>query len=175
MDETKECPSCCEQINAKATKCPRCQAWQSKWRFDQSNLKHQFIFIAFILLVFGTLYSVFIESIVSPGNFNDSKSLITVADSSFNYSTKECGTRISVIGTISNDSDKIWKDIYFEVQFFNNNGELIDTISENEYDLVLLAKDTTTFKITGLADKEKSAYDHHKIIIKSAREGGGLF
>ena len=175
MENTKACPSCCEQINAKAKKCPRCQAWQSKWRFDQSNLKHQFILIIILLLILGSLYTGFIGNILSPGNFADSKSSVNVSNSSFNYAVKDCGARISVIGTITNDSDKIWKDIYFEAQFYDSKGELIDTISENEYDLVLLSKDTTTFKITGAADKEKSLYDHHKIIIKSAREGGGLF
>lgn len=175
MEDMKECPSCCEQINAKAKKCPRCQAWQSKWRFDQSNLKHQFIFIALLLIVMGALYTGFIGNILSPGNFNDSKALINVTNSSFNYSIEDCGARISVIGTIANNSDKTWKDVYFEVQFFNDKNELIDTISENEYDLVLLPKDKTTFKIKGAADKEEAAYDHHEIIIKTAREGGGLF
>ena len=175
MEDMKECPSCCEQINAKAIKCPRCQAWQSKWRYDPSNLKHQLIFITVLLSVFGAAYTGFIDSMLSPGNFDDNKSLIKIENSNFNYAIKDCGARISVIGSIHNDSEITWKDVYFEVQFFNDKNELIDTISENRYDLILLPKDKTTFKLTGAADKEKSLYDHHKIIIKSAREGGGLF
>jgi hypothetical protein len=175
MDDMKECPSCCEKINAKAIKCPRCQAWQSKWRFDQSNLKHQFIFVTLLLGGMAAAYSGFVSSMFGAGNFEESKELIKIKNSSINYFVNECGARISVIGTIHNDSETTWKDIYFEVQFYNNENELIDTISENEYDLVLLSKDTTTFKITGAADKKKSSYDSHEVIIKSAREGGGLF
>lgn len=175
MEDMKECPVCCEQINFKAKKCPRCQAWQSKWRFDQSNLKHQFVFITFLLILFGSLYAAFIEDILSPGDFADSKSLINISNTSFNYSIKDCGASISVIGTINSDSDKTWKDVYFEVRFFNKKNELIDSISENKYDLIILPKDKTTFKISGAADKQQSSYDHHKVIIKTAREGGGLF
>jgi len=175
MEDMKECPSCCEQINAKAIKCPRCQAWQSKWRYDQSNIKHQIIFITLLLLVMGAAYSGFIDSMFGSGDFNDKKSLIKVENSNFNYAIQDCGARVSVIGTINNGSDTTWKDVSFEVQFYNDKNELIDSISDNKYDLVLLPKDTTTFKLTGAADKEQSLYDHHKIIIKSAREGGGLF
>ncbi len=175
MEDMKECPSCCEQINVKAIKCPRCQAWQSKWRFDQSNLKHQFILIVLLLAVMGAAYSGFIGSMFGTGSFEESKALIKIENSNINYTIKDCGARVSVIGTIYNDSKTTWKDLYFEVQFYNDKNELIDTISENEYDLILLPKDTATFKITGAADKEQSLYDHHKIIIKSAREGGGLF
>ena len=172
MEEMKECPSCCEQINAKAIKCPHCQAWQSKWRYDQSNLKHQLIFITTLLAVFGVAYTGLIGSMFGSGDFDDNKNLIKIENSNFNYAVKDCGARISIIGSIQNDSEITWKDIYFEVQFFNDKNELIDTISENEYDLLLLPTESTSFKITGAADKEKSSYDHHKIIIKSAREGG---
>lgn len=175
MEDTKECPSCCEQINAKAKKCPRCQAWQSKWRYDQSNLKHQILFITALIVVFGVAYNGLIGSMFSPGDFEDNKNLIKIENSNFNYAVKDCGAQISVIGTIQNDSETTWKDVYFEAQFFNDKNELIDTISENEYDLVLSSKESTSFKITGAADKVQSSYDHHKIIIKSAREGGGLF
>lgn len=175
MEDMKECPSCCEQINAKAKKCPRCQAWQSKWRYDQSNLKHQLIFITALIVVFGVAYTGLIGSMFSPGDFDDNKNLIKIENSNFNYAVKDCGAQISVIGTIQNDSETTWKDVYFEAQFFNDKNELIDTISENEYDLVLLSKESTSFKITGAADKDQSSYDHHKIIVKSAREGGGLF
>ena len=174
MEDTKQCPTCCEQINAKATRCPRCQSWQSKWRFDQSNIKHQLIFALVLFSLLGGLYFTVFSSILNPKNFEESKSLLTVTDTTFNYSIKDCGASISVIGTIINNSDVTWKDVYFEIQFFNKENILIDTISENEYDLVILQEDTSTFKITGLADKQKSEYDHHNVIIKSAREGGGL-
>jgi len=175
MEDMKQCPSCCEQINTKAIKCPRCQTWQSKWRFDQSNLKHQFIFVTLLLGGMAAAYTGFIGSIFGTVGFEESKTLIKIKSSNIHHAINDCGARVSVIGTIYNDSEITWKDVYFEVQFYNDKNELIDTISDNRYDLLLLAKDKTTFKITGSADKEQSLYNHHKIIIKSAREGGGLF
>lgn len=175
MEEMKQCPACFEEINAKATKCPHCQSWQSKWRFDHSNIKHQLIFISFIFGLLAFFYFSAFGSLINQKSFYESKDLINVSNTNLNYSIKECGARISIIGTITNNSDTIWKDVHFEAQFYDKDNKLIDTFSDNNYDLVLLNNDKSAFKITGSADKPESSYVHHKIIIKSAREGGGLF
>ena len=45
----------------------------------------------------------------------------------------------------------------------------------NAKELNVLAKKYKKHVSIDYDDKEKPLYDHHKIIIKSAREGGGLF
>lgn len=175
MEEMKECPSCCEEINAKAIKCPRCHAWQSKWRFDQSNIKHQLIFMALIFGIMGVILSSSLGSLFNPKDFSESKSLIKIKDSKISYSIRECGAQITVIGTILNNSEIAWKDFNFETQFYNKNNDLIDTISDQNYDLVLLPNSESAFKVTGTADKTEPSYHHHIVIIKDARENSSLF
>ncbi len=175
MEEMKECKTCGEEIKAKALKCPRCQTWQSKWRYDQSNIKH--IFVA-MLLAFGVIGFVFLNAfgnIFNPKDFKDSQALIKIENTIISFSEKPCGSRVTILGTIVNNSDITWKDFYFEAQFYNKENELIDTLSDKIYDLILLKNDKTTFKITGSADKDEALYDHHLVIIKTAREDGSLF
>ena len=175
MEAMKECPSCGEEIKAKAIKCPRCQAWQSKWRFDQSNIKHQLIFMALIVGVMGVVFYGSIGNVFNQKDFSENKSLLSIKDSKVSYSIKECGARITVIGTIINKSGVAWKDFNFEAQFYDKNNVLIDTVSDQNYKLVVLPNDESTFKVTGAADKPESSYHHHKVIIKDASENSSLF
>jgi len=175
MEEMKECPSCGEEIKAKAIKCPRCQAWQSKWRFDQSNLKHQLIFMVIIFGIMGIIFSSTLGDIFNPKDFANSKSLLEIKSSKVDFTENGCGARISVIGTISNNSEIAWEDFNFEVQFYNEDNKLIDTVSDQNYDLLILPNDESTFKISGTADKPEKSYHHHKIIIKDARANSSLF
>ena len=175
MDEIKECKTCGEEIKAKALKCPHCQTWQTKWKYDQTNPKHHLVFI---LLLFGFMGYMFYSSFGSSFNhkeFEKYKSLVEIKNTNISFSTASCGSTVTVIGAIVNNSNISWKDIYFETQFFDKDNELIDTVSDHDYDLVVLKNSESTFKVAGAAAKEQSLYNHYKVIIKDAKEKGAMF
>ncbi|HDL00943.1 MAG TPA: hypothetical protein ENH23_01755 [candidate division Zixibacteria bacterium] len=177
MQDTKICPACGEEIKAIAKKCPHCLTWQSKWKIDQSNPKYQLfwltIFFVFIALAF--YFRISVSSKLSTADFEESRQLITIEKTKMNYTTKECGGYISILGTITNNSSITWENFYFEARFYNADNILIDSLSDNDYNLVVLPGSNSTFKIGGNTDKLEEEYDHFEIILKKAREANALF
>jgi len=177
MQDEKICPTCGEEIKEIAKKCPRCHTWQSKWKIDQSNPKYQLFWVA-LLIVFIPLMFYFKSSVsnkLDTANFEESRSLITIENTKMNYVTKGCGSSVSILGKIVNNSSISWKNFYFEVRFYNSKNILIDSLSDNDYNLVVLPNSESTFIVDGKADKSKEEYDHFEIILKKAREANALF
>lgn len=177
MQDAKVCPACGEEIKAIAKKCPHCLTWQSKWKIDQSNPKYQLFWVA-MLIIFIALTFYFKSSVsnkFSTANFEDSRQLITIENTKMNYVTKECGSSISILGTVINNSSVTWENFYFEARFYNSNNTLIDSLSDNDYNLVVLPNSDSSFIIDGKANKSEEEYDHFEIILKKARESNALF
>ena len=61
-------------------------------------------------------------------------------------------------------------DIVVEAQFLDENGELIDVISESLYSVVVPAENEAAFKIQDMAINTESHYKNYKINILSAEE-----
>ena len=177
MQDAKICPTCGEEIKAIAKKCPHCLTWQSKWKIDQSNPKYQLFWVTLfiIFIAFSFYFKSSVSDKLSTSNFEDSRELITIKNSKMNYVTKECGGSVSILGTIINNSEVSWESFYFEVKFYNKDNVLIDSLSDNDYNLVVLPHSDSSFIIDGKADKSKEEYDHFEIILKKARESNALF
>lgn len=86
------------------------------------------------------------------------------------YGKDDCGSYISVIGKLRNDTDIAWENVYFEARFYDTNNKLIDTISDNNHDLVVLPNADGAFRVRGRADKPEQSYHRFDLIIKKARE-----
>lgn len=76
---------------------------------------------------------------------------------------------LACLGKIKNTADKQWDDIVIEVQFFDANNELIDSITESKYQMVIPPRDEVAFKVSGKAIKSSNAYSSHKVRILSAK------
>lgn len=175
MDEMKECKTCGEEIKAKALKCPHCQTWQTKWKYDPTNPKHHLILILLLLGLMSFMFYNSFGSVFNHKDFEKYKNQVEVKNTNISFSTASCGSKVAVIGTILNKSNISWGDIYFETQFFDKDNKLIDTVSDHDYDLVILKNSESTFKVAGSAAREKSLYDHYKVIIKDAKVMGSIY
>ncbi len=117
----------------------------------------------FSILVYTS--TVFAEGAESP-NFQKS---LKITDSKIHFSSGESSNFVSCMGTIQNSSTLVWEELVIEVQYYNKENDLIDTITEYNYGLVVPANDAATFRIRDTADKNESEYYSHKVRITSAR------
>ena len=113
--------------------------------------------------------------VIGKNNYQDYASSLIITESKLHYSTKECDSYISVLGKIKNESDVSWEDFYFEIQFYDEKNNLIDTISKYDRNLILLQNSESTFRVRDSADKSEEEYVSHKIIIKQASEADDWF
>jgi len=163
----RECRTCGEAIKTVAKKCPHCHAWQVKWGFDlQSPLGG---LIWFVLIV-GLLIYLNMGVLGGKADFREYKNQIIIEKSELSYNIDGGKSYVGVIGTVRNESDKTWEDLHFEVRYFNVNDHLVDTNSENVYDIVVPAHGKSAFRVRDRAAQSQSSYDHYEIFIKKARE-----
>ncbi len=119
------------------------------------------------LLFFSTALLTIANAVPKEANLQKS---LSIADSKINYTTYDGYNSISCIGTIENHSNVKWLYPVIEVQFFNSNNELIDTITDRQYNMVVPANDSVAFRLDGQPDKAKSEYVSHQVRITSAEQ-----
>ena len=129
-----------------------------------SHIYKYFFILAVAILIYPTISVATTQT--TETDFEDD---LAVTETKVNYSKVEGYGYISCIGKIQNKSNVKYDELVFEVQFFNSNNELIDTITEYNYDLVVPADDEIAFRVKGGADKDKSEYQNHQVKITSAR------
>jgi hypothetical protein len=169
----KICQQCKEEIKASAKKCRYCHSMQGGFSAALSNPAYTpFVGIALAIpLMLGVFYffsrSFFDRNVK---DFEKYRSLVAVQDSKIHYAKEGDNNFVSTIGTIKNNSDKKWKELRIEVQYFNQSGALIDTQSYSDYSLVLLPNTEQAFRVREPADKPEAEYASHKVFIRDARD-----
>ena len=131
--ETRNCRSCCEAISVAATKCPHCQAFQSRW-------------VLWFFILPGVLPVLLIVPLlnVSLRRLSDSstnvefalvKHQLTVTNAQLKYREPDAAEGISyhyfqqnawLYFTIHNESAYRWDNLEFLIEFQDANGERID-------------------------------------------------
>jgi len=132
LDEksTKACPLCCELINANARKCPHCQHFQNKWTL---LAYHPAVAITpmGILIVASML---FLAHSFDPGeSFDAYRGKIHLLHYDMQFGELKNGPTVTVVGTIQNDSNIVWKENVVEVQFFDKDHKLTDAKQQQNY------------------------------------------
>lgn len=169
---SKTCHMCGEEIKNVSKKCPYCQSWQkgSGARLFSSSVG---VWVPIIIIWGGMLAFFYYSGIFRDHNsdFEKYSQQVSIKDSRIHYGKEDSTSHISVIGTIKNDSDKKWKRVSIEVQYFDQSGAMIDTQTDNNYDLVLLPRSEHAFRLRENADKAESAYHSHKVFVRDAESG----
>lgn len=166
MPDKNQCATCGEAIMSIAKKCPHCHTWQSKWRLDPTSPAY---YLVWIVIFLGMMWYVSLGRLMG-AEFGSYRDALKVLDTEMHYGNPGEYSYVSVLGKLQNESDLSWQDVHFEVRFFDANHHLIDTISDSDYSLIVLAHGDSAFRVRGRADKSKEVYDHFEIDIKDARE-----
>jgi predicted nucleic acid-binding Zn ribbon protein len=169
--ETKICPLCAETIKAAAKVCPFCGRMlplsnKEKWR---KGMEAWLLLLAFAVIVFGGLF--WLQWIFRPGKpFEPYREKLVVVDAQMHFSSTVVGNCISTIGFIRNDSSLAWRNVQIEVQYFDREGRLTDTMSDSFRGQRLPAGKTHAFRIRSAADKPASAYVSQKVSVRAASD-----
>jgi hypothetical protein len=139
---TKPCKACKEEIDAAATKCPKCQAFQH-WYRNPQLFPIVFLIPFFAFLVWNM--SRWGNSAVL-ADYRDKLS-VSVVDENASTNTK---TSLLTI-RLENQTDKTWKRPKFQIESLDADGKVVSVEHVNEYNLVVAphstALDTVSLRI----------------------------
>lgn len=165
--DQKNCPQCSEPIRITAKKCPFCQSWQGR-RFSWHNPVVGAIIPALVYLV---VVVPMMRSVNKPTHlFNDYRTQVSVTSAEMNYSVENEKNILCTLGEIRNDTAVTWEHIAIEVQYFNRDGKLIDTCSDQDYQLTLAPHTQQAFRVRFEPDKPRSEYASQKVFIRDASD-----
>lgn len=123
-----------------------------------------------LLMGGGTWLLLTLRSTLGPGrDFEPYRQQLVVVSSERHWSSATNGNFVSVIGQLRNDSPHAWKQIELEVQYFDDEGRLIDTRSETLWATVPPGA-VHSFRVRGSADKPESAYARHHVRVNWAKD-----
>jgi len=93
--------------------------------------------------------------------------LLEVTQSSMTYIQREDTVFLTSVGYLKNLSSQNISDITLEAQFFNADGDLIDTTNDKIYGVELSGNSTMAFKLQTYPAKEQEEYASHKVRVIS--------
>lgn len=164
----RTCKICCQEIDARAKKCPYCHHWQRPWLAISYSPVIAALPLAVMLLGFGIL----IHRIFSSGEpFDLHRDELRIKESHMTFgAVTNCGPTVAVLGTFENTSQFSWKDINVEVQFFGADAKLMDGGQRMQYSLEASAGGEAVFKVSMKREFPQDSYKDYKIRILSAKD-----
>ena len=172
IEQTKVCPHCAETIKAAAKVCPHCRYWQKRWSLQNPQVG---VTLYSLLCIAGFIcLGAFTDKVFGPKEqFATYRNEINVVSSQFSQRMSGTNLWITVVGTLTNQSDIGWKDVGVEAQFFDKSGKLIDVITVNADDyrsIVILPRGEAAFKIETRASHPASDYETNKLTVRWAKD-----
>ena len=139
---TKPCNSCKEPIDAAATKCPKCQAFQA-WYRNPQFFPLLFLIPFFVYIFWNT------SRMTSTATFGDYRDKLSVSVVDENASTNSKTSLVTV--RLENRTDKTWKRPKFQIESLDADGKVVSVEHVNEFNVVVApnssALDTLSLRI----------------------------
>lgn len=166
--ETKTCKMCCMAIPKDARKCPYCHHFQSR---ASMVLYHPGFAVLFAIGPMAVLLIMFSMLQDRGEDFEAYRDQISVAESQLAFGEIKSGPSVAVLGTIKNQSRIPWKDIRFQVDFFDANGKRIDVGHKEQYTYYLPAGESLSFKLSFPCEFPQTNYVKHAVRVITAKDG----
>jgi len=90
---------------------------------------------------------------------------MVIVDSKYQFSGSSSNRQVAVIGTVKNYSNDALSEVHFHVKFLNKKGEVIDVISDRDYDFIIPPEAEIAFKANGRASAPENQYHSHIVSI----------
>jgi hypothetical protein len=117
------------------------------------------------------LLPLLLNSILDPGeDFQQYSDQIKVVDSDVRFGQCGGGPTVAVVGQMTNQSDVDWRDLDFQVEFFDGDGVTVDAGQKLKYFYSLPSGNEIAFKVSFLREFPESQYVGHKIRVISAKD-----
>lgn len=168
--ETKECRFCREQIDARARRCPHCRMQQTKWAFTF----HPAVLAAgwlLLLLVLG-FWAITVTGWLGSGRAVQLPEQLDVVQSQMVFEDAAPDPFVAVVGIIRNTGHVAWRQVQVEVQFFDGEGHLVDTVTDVLFNGHIGSGNERGFRVSGQPYLSRERYASHRVVIRSARRVG---
>ena len=162
-----QCRLCKTSIEPKAAKCPHCLGWQTRVLPDMhSPLGSALILVPTV--VFLVVFLFFVGD--KPVAIGPKVENFTLTETTLGFSDC-CGDNfyIAIVGKITNDGDAAAEAPHFEARFYDSEGELIDSLATDSYDLVIAPHTEATFRVRGPAQHQEKDYAAHDVRLTKIR------
>jgi len=140
---TKPCKSCKEEIEAAATKCPKCQAFQNWYRNPQ-------LFPLLFLIPFFAYLMWNMSRYEKAGTFADYRDKLSVSVVEENPSSNGRSSLVTV--RLENRTDKTWKSPKIQIESLDADGKVVSVEHVHEYNVVVAPNssvlDTFSLRVT---------------------------
>jgi len=136
------CMHCLEAIRKGARRCPHCRSWQSRWAADAQNPRIELLVLVLAVVAAVGLLAAWMHLSNERFQRGDAASAIEIVESRV---VPQNGS-LAVIGTVRNLTSVHWRNIYFNAECFDSDGELIDTFDIRSPYLVLTPDDEASFR-----------------------------
>lgn len=161
------CIHCREPIHPKATRCPRCLAWQSRWAGDSQSPRLELALLVGGVVVVALL-GVWLYRVGSPRGREVPRAFVRGSMVVVEAAPVRLGSGdrkgLAVVGTVRNATATAWRDPYLQVRCFDREGKAIDTFPARAIGLVVPASGRAPFKVVeGAPLRDPAEYGSCKV------------